>query len=223
MTHTHTGTKSDNHARETGVGETSKERAKERVDRKELNETREGKFHSLEFPHSRCVCKSELWKSGRCKSQSRWVMRARTRERTRDRWSLEPIAFAVNWRCKMMRERLKSKLKNIVQTDRKKPQPVEVIPGRHFNFSFCWLTYSVIIEHIYIVAQRALVYSGTWPSCLSGRVGDCWAGEGRGGSGGLSSFCTASTVFMLRRLRHLYLCYVFFLFAHKTRALYSIF
>lgn len=44
MTHTHTGTKSDNHARETGVGETSKERAKERVDRKELNETREGKF-----------------------------------------------------------------------------------------------------------------------------------------------------------------------------------
>lgn len=42
MTHTHTGTKSDNHARETGVGETSKERAKERVDRKELNETGKG-------------------------------------------------------------------------------------------------------------------------------------------------------------------------------------
>lgn len=123
----------------------------------------------------------------------------------------------------MMRERLKSKLKNIVQTDRKKPQPVEVIPGRHFNFSFCWLTYSVIIEHIYIVAQSALVYSGTWPSCLSGRVGDCWAGVGQGARGGCRHFalhqqyscldvldiyiCVMSSFYLHTRLE---LCILFF-------------
>lgn len=105
--------------------------------------------HNFEFPHSRCVCISQLWKSRRRKSQSRLGKRARTRERTRDHRSLEPIAFAMNWHCKWWENVLRQNwLSNMVHADREKPQPVEVISGRHLLLFFCWLSYSMIIEHI---------------------------------------------------------------------------
>ena len=103
--HTHTHAQSEEHAHETGrVRETQRNReGKKETSGGEGALVRQGREipRNFEFPHSRCVCISELWKSRRRKSQSRLGTRARTREkRRRDHRSLELIAFAMDRLCK---------------------------------------------------------------------------------------------------------------------------
>lgn len=76
----------------------------------------------------------------------------------------------------------------MVHADREKPQPVEVISGRHFNIFFLLVVlFNDHRAHINIVSQNAPLFGGVGVLGLGCRLG------------GLSSFCTASTVFMLRR------------------------
>lgn len=101
----------------------------------------------------------------------------------------------------------------MVHADREKPQPVEVISGRHFNIFFLLVVlFNDHRAHINIVSQNApLLGEAAW---------GCW-GWGVGWEG--CHHFALHLQYSCLDVPYLYLCNVFFLFAHPTRALYSIF
>lgn len=103
-----------------------------------------------------------------------------------DERSQKPIAFAMTLDCKWWEGTSEGKTENMVHADRRKPQPVEVISGHRL---FCWLFYSIILEHIYSIPECPSVHGTCHHACWA--AGTVWGG-GMGWKGVIILHCIFS-------------------------------